>query len=98
MWWRREPALDPEIVDGIIRKLMAMDANGQMMEVTMGGKAMAGEAMTGDEAMMAEDKAMMAGGYALIENPDLIEPGWVLCIPNADDAQKLLSETAAMAQ
>jgi hypothetical protein len=41
---------------------------------------------------------MMAGGYALIENPDLIEPGWVLCIPNADDAQKLLSETAAMAQ
>jgi hypothetical protein len=79
-------------------KLMTMDANGQMMEVAMGDKAMAGEAMTGDEAMMAEDKAMMAGGYALIENPDLIEPGWVLCIPNADDAQKLLSETAAMAQ
>jgi hypothetical protein len=72
-------------------KLMTMDANGQMMELVMGDKAMAGEAMAGDEAMMA-------GGYALIENPDLIEPGWVLCIPTADDAQKLLSETAAMAQ
>lgn len=72
-------------------KLMTKDANGQMMEVAMADKAMAGEAMTGDEAMMA-------GGYALIENPDLIEPGWVLCIPNADDAQKLLSEMAAMAK
>lgn len=79
-------------------KLMAKDAEGHMMEVTMGDKAMAGEAMAGDEAMMAEDKAMMAGGYALIENPDLIEPGWVLCIPNADAAQKLLSEPVAMAK
>lgn len=72
-------------------KLMTKDANGQMMEVVMEDKAMAGEAM-------AEDEAMMAGGYALIENPDLIEPGWVLCIPTADDAQKLLAEKAAMAQ
>lgn len=80
-------------------KLMAKDADGQMMEVMMEDKAMAGEAMAEDEAMMAEgDKAMLAGGYALIENPDLIEPGWVLCIPNADDAQKLLAEKAAMAQ
>ncbi len=72
-------------------KLMTKDANGQMMEVAMGDKAMAGEAMAGDEAMMA-------GGYSHIENPDLIEPGWVLCIPNTDDAQKLLSETVAMAK
>lgn len=72
-------------------KLMTKDANGQMMEVAMGDKAMAGEAMAGDEAMMA-------GGYSYIENPDLIEPGWVLCIPNTDDAQKLLSETVAMAK
>lgn len=81
-------------------KLMTKDANGQMMEVAMEDKTMmAGEAMAGDEAMMTEgDKAMMSGGYALVENPDLIEPGWVLCIPSADDAQKLLSEAAAMAQ
>lgn len=76
-------------------RLMTKDADGQMMEVAMGDKAMAGEAMTGDEAMMAEgDKAMMPGGYAMVENPDLIEPGWVLCIPSTDDTQKLLSETA----
>jgi hypothetical protein len=67
-------------------KLMAKGADGQMMEVAMGDKAMAG------------GEAMMAGGYASIENPDIIEPGWVLCIPSAEDAQKLLSETAAMAK
>ncbi|GIK38392.1 MAG: hypothetical protein BroJett011_22250 [Chloroflexota bacterium] len=72
-------------------KLMTTGADGQMMEVMLGDKAMAGEAMAGDETMMA-------GSYALIENPDIIEPGWVLCIPNAEDAQKLLSETAAMTQ
>lgn len=81
-------------------KLMTKDANGQMMEVAMGDKAMAGEAM-GNEAMadqaVSGEEAMTAGSYALIENPDLIEPGWVLCVPSADDAQKLLSE-AAMAQ
>ena len=77
-------------------KVMTKDANGQMMEVAMGDKAMAGEAMA-DKAM-AGDEAMMAGGYSFIENPDIIEPGWVLCIPNAEDAQKLLSETAAMAK
>jgi hypothetical protein len=68
-------------------KLMAKGADGHMMEVAMGDKAMAGEAMAGD-------KAMMAGGYASIENPDIIEPGWVLCIPSSDDAQKLLAETS----
>lgn len=77
-------------------KLMTKDAGGQMMEVAMGDKAMAGEAMA--ENTMAGDEAMMAGGYALIENPDIIEPGWVLCVPSASDAQKLLSETAAMAK
>jgi hypothetical protein len=87
--------MDVMMVDG---KLMTMGASGQMMEVAMGDKSMAGEAMAGEDAMMGEDKAMMAGSYALIENPDLIEPGWVLCIPSAEDAQKLLSETAAMAK
>ncbi len=29
--------------------------------------------------------------YAKIDNPDVIEPGWKLCIPNADDAAQLLS-------
>jgi hypothetical protein len=77
-------------------KLMTTGADGQMMEVALGDKAMAGEAMA-DKAM-AGDETTMAGSYALIENPDIIEPGWVLCIPNAEDAQKLLSETAAMAQ
>jgi hypothetical protein len=72
-------------------KLITTDANGQMMEVATGDTAMAGEAM-------ADEEALVAGGYALIENPDIIEPGWVLCIPNAEDAQKLLPETAAMAQ
>ncbi len=26
MWWRREPVLDRQTVDGTIRKLMAIDA------------------------------------------------------------------------
>ncbi|MBE7555517.1 MAG: LysM peptidoglycan-binding domain-containing protein [Anaerolineales bacterium] len=76
-------AANGSMVDG---NLMLAGADGQMMEVTLGDQA-----MTGDETMMASS-------YALIENPDIIEPGWVLCIPNAEDAQKLLSETAAMTQ
>ncbi|MCL4295554.1 MAG: hypothetical protein KJ077_07495 [Anaerolineae bacterium] len=78
-------------------KLVTKGADGQMTEVVLGDKAMAGEAMMADQAMTA-DETMMAGSYALIENPDIIEPGWVLCIPNAEDAQKLLSETAATTQ
>jgi rhamnose transport system substrate-binding protein len=35
--------------------------------------------------------------YATIANPDLIEPGWKLCIPSLEDAQKLLGEEAMMA-
>ena len=75
-------------------KLITKGADGQMMEVAMGDKAMAGEAMA-DQAM-AGGEAMMANRYALIENPDVIEPGWVLCIPSAEDAQKLLSAETAM--
>jgi hypothetical protein len=70
-------------------KLMTKGADGQMMEVAMGDKAMAeGEAMA--EGDMAMEGAMM-GNYVSIENPDIIEPGWILCIPTAEDAQKLLS-------
>lgn len=69
-------------------KLLVKGADGQMMEIEVGE----------DGHMMAGDGTMMAGGYALIENPDVIEPGGVLCVPNAGDAQKLLSETAAMAK
>lgn len=75
-------------------RLMAKGADGQMMEVAMDDKAMADEAMAGEA--MAGDEAMMAGGYAVIENPDIIEPGWVLCIPSTEDAQMLLSGEALM--
>jgi len=38
------------------------------------------------------DATNAAGGdYAKIENPDLIEIGWKLCIPSAADAQTLLA-------
>jgi len=38
------------------------------------------------------DATNAAGGdYATIENPDLIEVGWQLCIPSAEDAQALLA-------
>jgi hypothetical protein len=80
-------------------KLVLEGADGQMMDVSMGadGKMMATgadgsmlEVAMGDKAM-AEGAAMMAAGYASIENPDIIEPGWILCIPSAEDAQMLLS-------
>jgi rhamnose transport system substrate-binding protein len=39
------------------------------------------------------DATNAAGGdYATIDNPDLIEVGWQLCIPSAADAQALLAE------
>ena len=92
--------MDVMMVDG---KLMTMAADGEMMDVAMADHAMEGEMMAEDDAMMADkamagDEAMMTGSYALVENPDLIEPGWVLCIPSPEDAQMLLSEAAAMAQ
>ncbi|MEM7343406.1 MAG: ABC transporter substrate-binding protein [Chloroflexota bacterium] len=34
--------------------------------------------------------------YATISNPDLIEPGWKLCVPSADDAQAILGEAGAL--
>ena len=34
-------------------------------------------------------------GYARIDNADLIEPGWKLCVPNSADAQALLGEEFA---
>jgi molybdate transport system substrate-binding protein len=33
--------------------------------------------------------------FAQITNPDLIEPGWKLCIPGPEDAQALLATTSA---
>lgn len=37
-------------------------------------------------------QAAADSSYAAIENPDIIEPGWKLCVPSADDAQVLLGE------
>jgi hypothetical protein len=39
------------------------------------------------EATNAQD-----GDYATIDNPDVIEPGWKLCIPSTEDAQTLLGQ------
>jgi hypothetical protein len=35
-------------------------------------------------------KAAFDSTYVVIENPNIIEPGWKLCIPNAKDAQLIL--------
>lgn len=40
------------------------------------------------------EAAKTDSSYATIDNPDLIEPGWKLCIPSQEDAQKMLGETA----
>ncbi len=32
------------------------------------------------------------GDFATIENPDLIEPGWKLCVPSVEDAQAILGQ------
>jgi nucleoid-associated protein YgaU len=86
-------------------KMMVTGADGAMMEVKMGegGSVM----MASEEAMMAEGEAAMAeektteaamaeeammAGYATIDNPDVIEVGWTLCIPSLEDAQKMLPD------
>ena len=38
-----------------------------------------------------------SGDYATIANPDVIEPGWKLCIPSAEYAQSVLGEGAMLA-
>ncbi len=36
-------------------------------------------------------KAATDDSFAALSNPDVIEPGWKLCVPSTDDAQALLS-------
>lgn len=43
-------------------------------------------------AAAAEDSS-----YATIDNPDLIEPGWKLCVPGAEEAQGILGQAAEAA-
>ncbi len=38
-----------------------------------------------------------SGDFATITNPDVIEPGWKLCIPSAEYAQSVLGEDTALA-
>ena len=40
-------------------------------------------------------KAAGDDSYATIDNVDIIEPGWKLCVPSADEAQAILGEAAA---
>jgi LysM repeat protein len=42
-------------------------------------------------AIVAATNAQGDEAYADITNPDLIEPGWTLCIPGADDATTLMA-------
>lgn len=42
-------------------------------------------------AQATNAKAATDSSYATIENPDLIEPGWKLCVPSSADAQALLT-------
>jgi uncharacterized protein len=39
-------------------------------------------------------KAKTDSSYATIQNPDLIEPGWKLCIPSQAEAQALMGQPA----
>jgi len=40
-------------------------------------------------------KAASDDSYAAIEDPNIIEPGWKLCIPSSEDAQAMLGTDAA---
>lgn len=42
-------------------------------------------------------KAAVDDSYATIENADLIEIGWKICVPSADDAQALLDQLGSTA-
>lgn len=46
-------------------------------------------------AQATNAKAAADKSYAVIANPDVIEPGWKLCIPSAADAQAMLGGGAA---
>lgn len=43
--------------------------------------------------MATNMKAAEDSSYAVIVDPDVIEPGWKLCVPSADDATTLLGTT-----
>jgi heat shock protein HslJ len=45
-------------------------------------------------AIVAATNAQTDATYATIKNPDLIEPGWTLCIPSAEDAAALMGSSA----
>src|SRR5262245_15939543 len=42
-------------------------------------------------------KAATDDSYATIADPNIIEPGWKLCIPSAEDAQTMMGEVGAAA-
>jgi len=47
-------------------------------------------------ALATNMKAAEDSSYAVIVDPDLIEPGWKLCVPSAADAQTLLATRIAV--